>query len=166
MKKEDFIEHWKLQRAIGYGSCDIDCSEKLREELDSVIAQAIAEHMNRRVKQVIAMKTFGDRIWEDVRNSILQAVANALMTELPAPYKAEVSMYDEFTTSREEQKIADYPVIFNRLVEKYETHPLFVAMMCDEILDKSGRLSGEVRDRVYTIRKLKGGGQNEENHNR
>jgi hypothetical protein len=47
------------------------------------------------------------------------------------------------------KKIANEQVIFNRLLELYPNNYAFVGKVCDEILDKSGRLLGEIRIEIF-----------------
>jgi hypothetical protein len=46
------------------------------------------------------------------------------------------------------KKIANEQEIFNRLLERYPSDYLFVANVCDDILDRSGCLLGEIRNNV------------------
>ena len=50
------------------------------------------------------------------------------------------------------QKIADEQEIYNRLLECYPKDYLFVAQVCDEILDRSGCLLGEIRNEAIKIK--------------
>lgn len=46
------------------------------------------------------------------------------------------------------EKIAGEKEIIKRVIEKYPDDPFFVAKVCDEILDRSGRLLGYVREKA------------------
>ena len=54
----------------------------------------------------------------------------------------------------DEIKIAPNNKIFERLVALYPDDCTFVAKICDEILDTSGALLGEVRKAVANVNKI------------
>jgi len=45
-------------------------------------------------------------------------------------------------------------ILINRLAELYRTDDFAVSKVCDEALDRSGNLLGEVRDRYFEIKDL------------
>ena len=53
--------------------------------------------------------------------------------------------WKELNTQTKQQAVDD---MVNRLAILYKTNPLAVAIVCDEALDRSGRLLGTVRDIV------------------
>lgn len=61
-------------------------------------------------------------------------------------------MYDEFTKPTEENRIADYDTIVDRLAELYLTNYKAVADVCDFALDRSGILLGIVRRKALELR--------------
>lgn len=73
--------------------------------------------------------------------------------------KNKVTMYDENTKPLQDNGIADYDTIVGRLAELYLTRYACVAIICDEALDRSGRLLGVVRDKARELRTKQEGGE-------